>query len=352
MLEFKELRKFSEQGPIDKLRSPYILCNEVDQANTLQRITDSLSATELPKKDALHIGFSVWFNLDLLAVKPTDVAIILDIDPNVQRIYQKLQDAFKSAETPTEFVKKFSSTFEENDPLLQFPAADQDKLLNKKLTQGYGFLASTASYAQVKRLVTEGRIFFGRADLTDSEDMQALANWCEKHALKTSTLYLSNIPEWIVRNSPQTTWDKMFKNLKPLIQEETQVIDAYFTDQRKEKEYSGPPLRITQGELPQYSLAKPKVEKLESKSRKPRKKKSLLAIFNELNVPPPIESSTPKKSLSSDLADLTTGPTTEEPACAFFSAPKKPPFAPKTLKPKNRATRVKKPQNPRSLSFT
>src|SRR5690348_7606108 len=101
-------------------QAPYILCNEAQQPETLVKLKEmaelsSSSSSSEPAK--LHLGFSVWFNLDLLAATPADYAIILDIDPKANIIYQHIQAALIATDTRTAFIQVFLTKLEKSDLL-------------------------------------------------------------------------------------------------------------------------------------------------------------------------------------------------------------------------------------------
>lgn len=249
---FEKLGAFQKTSDSGFLCAPYICCNEQDQHQTLLSIRKHSHAISGKK---LHIGFSLWFNLDVVAETRPNVGIILDISPKVFSVYDILKTALLNSASPEMFINEFFKLLVEDErDLLQFPQDLQEQKLKTELTKGYGFLASQENFEYVKSLCAAERIFFGIADMTNADHIKLLADWCSEYQLSVTTLYLSNIPEWIYDNSSQVQMDSLKKNIALLINNDTAVIDAFYPTLTKCD--FGPPQRIAIGELPIYQKLK------------------------------------------------------------------------------------------------
>jgi len=250
MLHFNELENLISSSKTDSSKPPYILCNEAGQ----EQILTTLTAEAKSQDKRVHLGFSVWFNLDVIAVTHPEYAIILDIDPNVHAIYQCIKKAIDSSKTRDQFVDTFLKAVEKIK-LLPFPMEYQKNLFDQELSKKQGFLSSEKNFSLVKAMHEEGKIFFGAADVTNSEIFRQLAGWCKTKDAKIDTLYISNISEWLDPEEIRV----MKENLGILVNQNTRVIDAFYPTTSKDN--LGPPLRITYGEAPSFTKGKPKKTK-------------------------------------------------------------------------------------------
>ncbi|EHL30376.1 LIC_10091 family protein [Legionella drancourtii] len=280
--------------PINDL--PYVICNEQKQQETLA------SLTQLPENDksTLHVGFSVWFNLDIICTTRPFYAAIFDIDPAVHSfIYPLLQSLILNSASKEEFISQFLKVINENENLEPFSVflEDQFKLMQNNT---HGFLASQDNFNYLKNMITEGRVFFGKANLTKQTDLLLIEQWIINNELDLKTLYLSNIPEWIVQQS-KSTWDETQRNITKFIHPNMQLIDAFYPTTKKDG--SGPPQRITQGELPSYTVRKA-IRSVTSSPQMSTPKKSLRRLFIEQSKAQETKAqiSTHKRRLSELLA--------------------------------------------------
>ncbi len=68
---------------------PYIGCNEEKQADMLVLLKGT---SPIAAERRVHLGFSVWFNLDLMSVTKPAHGIICDINDNVIDVYSGIQE--------------------------------------------------------------------------------------------------------------------------------------------------------------------------------------------------------------------------------------------------------------------
>lgn len=250
---------------------PYIHCNEQNQADCLEPCT------------GVQIGFSVWFNLDLLAENRAACAIILDKDPSVYKIYQLLQTAFSQADSREEFVKLFGEMIKKE--FFQQAQLELAELQND-LRKGFGFLSSPEKFTRVKKLIAKKQVFFGCADLMNTEHVILIKDWCDSHGFaNTDRLsYFSNIAEWVLQDPFKK--GTLVQNIRLLTTENTRLIDAFYPTPVKKG--SGPPLRVSKGKVPNFD----KVPESRFASRRmggdggARFKKNLMAEFQDQSKHP------------------------------------------------------------------
>ena len=244
----------SEYSKVSLKNSPYLVCNEQKQQDTLKLLANQASLGL--KENHVHVGFSVWFNFDIICTTRPNYAAIFDCDPGVHGfIYPIFQSTIICATSREEFCSQFLKNLMKQDVFVayEFLLADDFQLLQKR---AYGFLANEDNFNYLKEMITQERVFFGRLDLTNLEQVSTIREWISKNNLILDTLYLSNIPEWIIQGNKHI-WDTDIKgSISSLLQGSTQLIDAFYPTTKKDS--SGPPQRLTQGTiLPDYQVKVP-----------------------------------------------------------------------------------------------
>jgi hypothetical protein len=238
----------SQEVSSDDHNLPYIHCNETGQKATLDYLSSIEKNSVNPR---VHIGFSVWFNLDIIAATKPDFAIILDIDHKVHRVYESFS-VLKDASNPNEFKELFFSQLQEKKILSENDLMWEQFRLEEELKKDHGFLADTEAFAYIKSMYLAEKIFFGHADLASKNDIQLIKTWCDQNQAIVQTLYLSNIMEWVIEYNLDVSSSQCIKaNVDFLKSQHTIIIDAFYPTLLEKK--GGPPLRYTLGELPDFT---------------------------------------------------------------------------------------------------
>ena len=195
---------------------PYFLCNEQGCESTLEAID------RLPKNNprAVHVGFSVGFNLDVLAKARPALALIFDIDQNVLELYQQLNKTILESETQEIFIEKLQKYLLGKD---WFPGLD----LKKEAERTGSWLSTADNYNHVRQMHIDGKILYGCLNLADKEKLfEKIADWLRRGNFYVQTLYISNILEWL-RRSSREAFDQGVHNIKTLCSQDTRCIHAY-----------------------------------------------------------------------------------------------------------------------------
>lgn len=288
---FEELEEFK---PLlekkSNLDAPYVLCNEQKQQEILENLNDRFQSPQNEAQNSLHVGFSVWFNLDIICTTKPQYALVFDIDPAVcDYVYPILESQIKNSGSRDEFVSGFIKklTSEPNISMQEYPLILNSNF-KELMTKNHGFLADDDQFNYLKNMIQEDRVFFGKLDMTNSEGMGKIQKWIDKNKLNLQTLYLSNIPEWIREHQP-VPWCQTEVSIRELIQNNTLLIDAFYPTTRKDN--SGPPLRVTQGGLPEYkvSFANKRINPTQEDhnlQQQRRRNNASRSLFPDLNVEP------------------------------------------------------------------
>ncbi len=236
---------------------PYIGCNEENQSAILQLVTDN-SWVEPEKK--VHLGFSVWFNFDLISVSKPAYAIICDIDNSVIEIYEALQACILKSDNALEFTQNFHGFLIANADKYfgNLPETEIPKIFDAhaELTRPGSWLQTPDKFMRVKELHAAGRVHYLNLNITDqSGAFRQLDEWMQENELELDTLYASNIVEWMTTGPNKEAY---LANLKQITSAKTRFIHAYKPDPFSR---SGPVLELGIG---QHAVAIP--------SRKPSTK--------------------------------------------------------------------------------
>ncbi len=197
---------------------PYLLCNEQGQDETLSALPNGT----IQDPNAVHLGFSVWFNLDLIAQTKPSRAIICDIDSYVIELYKAIEKALRECNTELEFAEEMNRYISDK-PFTRIDLKDE-------LTRKGSWLSSFRSFNVVKQMSLAGKIRFGYLNLADKTGMfDQIENWLDQKNLYVQTLYISNIFVWLKKANMETL-TRGSANIMKIVSHRTQTIHAFSTE--------------------------------------------------------------------------------------------------------------------------
>lgn len=235
-----------------KSTMPYVLCNETSMEETLS----FLKTKTIHCSSSIHIGFSVWFNYDIISVTNPSLAIVCDIDNHVLQIFKIISNCLTRSSSRKSFIQNIKNDL---SPLLKEAwglSTEQDIQsicnLDAELNRPLSWLSTENQFLLIKTMHAEGKILYQNLDLTDcTGKFSQIASWIQSQSLQTSTLYVSNILEWIQTASMQKQ-EQALKNLRTLTP--TFFIQSYSSSHLNKK--NGPQQHITEGsssiQLPKF----------------------------------------------------------------------------------------------------
>jgi hypothetical protein len=203
---------------------PYIQCNEEQQEETLAHLCSHPSSIPLERR--VQLGFSVWFNFDLAAASKPYYMICCDRDNHVMKIYQGIASSLSESESPQEFVTNFKVFLLENAETFFGNTDDFTAIfdLAGELTRKESWLSDDRRFQIIKTLHREGRITYLNLDITDETEFANIRKWLTDRDLQVSTLYVSNIIEWLDSFPLREAY---CRNLKLIASPATYFIQAY-----------------------------------------------------------------------------------------------------------------------------
>jgi len=225
------------------------MCNEQGQAETIAQLLS------LKWEGGGHIGFSGWFNFDIIAATRPKQALICDINPRMIAFYEVFQKILLSSKTREGFLASLQQhlldegDYYDNGYLFQ---------LDGELERDGGWLSTQAGYAFVKQLHEQEKVVY--RDLNAAADLSEFTAIEQQFAVpQFTTVYASNIYEWL-EQSDEETRVQFLKNMNCLLQRGGVYIDAFYPHLAKngmiKKTGSGPPLRVTLNGLPSFKRTK------------------------------------------------------------------------------------------------
>ena len=238
----------SDKGKLDF--EPYVMCNEQNQAETLNTLKNALGKAS----PGAHIGFSGWFNYDIIAATKSERAVICDINVRMIEFYGIFESVLVSSANRAEFVQEFTEalgqkgTYFDNGYLWMLPG---------ELNRPGSWLSTDEGFERIKTMHQDNRVEYRFLNAAASLDkFEEIKQKFERKGIPIRTVYASNIFEWLEKGTEETK--AAFKsNMRTLTLRETYYIDAYYPFLNKHRNVvasgTGPPLRVTKGELPLFT---------------------------------------------------------------------------------------------------
>src|SRR3972149_4886337 len=165
--------------------APYIFCNEQLQTEVIQMLQ------ERDIRAGVHLGFSGWFNFDIMAATIPSKALVCDINKRMLDFYEVFQSVLLSSSNREEFVEKLQKSLDErsdyfdNGYLWQLPG---------ELTREGSWLSSDEGFAFIKELHQSNRVEYRFLDATG--DATIFNGFRSEFGDLIKTVYASNIYEW------------------------------------------------------------------------------------------------------------------------------------------------------------
>lgn len=193
-----------------EVNSPaYLLSNEFNREQTKKRLSEIDC-----KENGVHIGFSCWENLDIMAVRKSCGGIVADISKSAYEAMVMTAKRVCEAANRFEFVQMIKK-----DQL----NLKEDTDIDAEIEREGSWLASDDSFRTIQNLFKEGRVAILRLDVRDREKFAKIGSWLSENKLECDTLYVSNILDWIHERSPADMF-KVRSALSRVLKDRTTII--------------------------------------------------------------------------------------------------------------------------------
>ncbi|MBS4167892.1 hypothetical protein [Parachlamydia sp. AcF125] len=180
-----------------------------------------------------HVGFSGWHNLDIIAIRRSDMGVICDFNPQNKIFLEQTLECLLRSESREEFVKSMRKYVKESAITFSPNVSDEfreykkgyspGEEIRRELAREGSWLSSDAQFQYVKNLADEGKIALITEDIRNTKTFKKIANLVAKGDFKIDTLYLSNICHYM---QDETDQEKFISTVKALANEETIIINC------------------------------------------------------------------------------------------------------------------------------
>jgi hypothetical protein len=217
---FQTLACLNEQGATPS--TPFLQTNEEVYSHTY----NYLAITRKYGVPTLHVGVSGLQNLDMIAARRSNFGVLLDINPNMQKIMSIVRDICRSEPKVSrqEFVSAFINQISTDSELWDDETKKEFQLSNfrRKAEESWSWLSSEDSFNHVRALFLEDKITSINLNFSNVEKVERIARRARQNGVAIDTVYISNIFEW---NTSENA--KKLVSLARVGQEDTLILSSY-----------------------------------------------------------------------------------------------------------------------------
>lgn len=200
---------------------PFILANE-SSSLTHQTLAG------IPKiNNSVHLGFSGWFNYDIVVARNSSAMILNDINNPITEVHQITKRIILTTNNRFDFIRSFIQELQRNSARYFYPGSTEQDILNE-LNRPGSWLSTDWGFQKIQSLFRQNRVVLFRNDIKDQRNCQAIHQWIDHNSLCLDTCYISNIPDWLQEHEKQV----MRNNLR--IMQPQLMIDASLYYNREE----------------------------------------------------------------------------------------------------------------------
>lgn len=232
----KRLRTLDNAGLTKAEPGVYLSTNETE-------LETSHQVFQTTPKVALgcHIGFSGWFNFDVMAARRSSLGIICDINPenalflhHILKILIPSHDRFDFVIKACQYVANnnrdhlkgqdltYSIDFIPNNKYPSLPSPEDEIRLELKRKESW--LNTDVAFEHIRSLALQDKIVLLTEDILKTATFKEMRKIVGDDGYQIDTLYLSNIREYMFYDSEKKTF---FETVAALFQEDTLVINAF-----------------------------------------------------------------------------------------------------------------------------
>lgn len=202
---FRSLEKSLDKNYSKKGRV-WLLSNEFGIEDTLQKLRDEPRASS-----GVHIGVAGFLNLDIMAVRRPDSAVLTDINDHMVETFQILRTVLMGPElldqdlTTEQKRKKFVELFIEvlrkrymNNYFVETISNQEgyENTLRTLPSNPNSWLGTDEGFEHVQKMFLDGNVAIFRMDWTDVVQVKKLSEALAERGLSVDTLYVSNVKEF------------------------------------------------------------------------------------------------------------------------------------------------------------
>ncbi len=212
----------------------YIGTNEPNAEDTFECLSEKHPAIS----QSCHVGFSSWFNFDIIVNRQPCRAILIDFNPSTKAFLSETLNCVVSSNDRNEFA----------DKICQYIANNESKFVHNCNIYLYGdcedlqaevrcefnipgsWLSSDDGFNTIKKLASEGKIAIITEDIRAYEKLGKISDAIKENGYVVDTLYLSNIGKYM---NTEEDKNNFAKSVNCLSSDQTKIIycQAHLLDQ-------------------------------------------------------------------------------------------------------------------------
>lgn len=220
----KRLRRFNDSNCHGSICGAYITTNELGLEEVMSFLMKTSRVVE-----GFHIGFSGWYNFDVMAARRSGRGLICDFNPDNKKFIERTLQILRTSSSRESFVKAMME-FAEGRNGIYFSPNDRPECIGaeneirQELYRKGSWLFTEEAFNHIKNLAMSDKIAAITTDIRNSANFQKVATLFADNNMSIDSLYLSNISMYLShevdnRNAYTST-------VKLLIKPETIVINA------------------------------------------------------------------------------------------------------------------------------
>lgn len=211
----RPLVRFNNSRIIGKVNGIYVTTNEVNLAATYQLLKEH----PRPDRQIIHIGCASLHNFDMMCLRKSNYALIVDFNPKNAAFIEKTKNLIDSSESRKVFVQKMicylnSLSGEDRD---MFCHSDQIGLpterIEKELTREGSWLQTEENYIFIKNLISKGSLITLTEDIRNHEVFSGIKKFLDSNNIFVDSLYLSNICNFMKNYSDKYNFIQSIKHI-------------------------------------------------------------------------------------------------------------------------------------------
>jgi hypothetical protein len=217
------VNKYTNEEMEQSTDGVYIGTNETGIENVRKTLM------EYPQLDkACHIGFSSWYNFDIMVQRKSQRAVICDFNPDVKEFVNTTLLYTISSKTRESFCEKIESYVEKNCRKFS-PNVGTDDLIpveeeiRDELDRSGSWLSTDEGFTYIKQLAEHGKISVITEDIRNSEIFFELSKIIIRKNVPIDTVYTSNISYYMIEDADKKLYQSTINNL---VRYETKLIHS------------------------------------------------------------------------------------------------------------------------------
>lgn len=193
----------------------YIGSNEEDRQETFNSLANSL-----PTTTSCHIGFSSWFNFDIIFKRKSSRAVLIDFNPRTKAFLQETLNLVMTSGDRNEFAGRISQHIAKDkynyspnvSEEVEYSYQPEEEVFVEQ-TIPNNWLNSDEGFNYIKTLAKEGKIAIITENICSDEKMKRISSVIKENGYFVDTLYVSNIAKYMTTETDRNFYIRSINHL-------------------------------------------------------------------------------------------------------------------------------------------